>query len=107
MEVLINVLKVKERMLGETARKLMVVEIDKTDVVQLHMVEVVVYEMFVAHDLELTLHVGIPEKTQIPDQRKCIIKSATRNCLPLKTDFISVYINKIPLMAVRLCQKNV
>ena len=51
MEVLINVLKVKERMLGETARKLMVVEIDKTDVVQLHMVEVVVYEMFVAHDL--------------------------------------------------------
>ena len=68
MEVLINVQKVKERMLGETARKLMVVEIDKTDVVQLHMVEVVVYEMFVAHDLELTLHVGIPEKTQIPDQ---------------------------------------
>ena len=42
-------LKVKERMLGETARKLMVVEIDKTDVVQLHMVEVVVYEMFVVH----------------------------------------------------------
>ena len=40
-------------MLEETVRKLMIVEIDKTDVVQLHMVEVVVYEMFVVHDLEL------------------------------------------------------
>ena len=57
MEVSINALKEKERMQGETARKLMVVEIDKTGVVQLHMVEVAVCEMFVAHDLELTLHV--------------------------------------------------
>ena len=71
-------------MLGETVRKLMTVEIDKTDVVQLHMVEDVVYEMFVVHNLELSPHVGIPEKTQIPDQRKCIIKSATRNLLALK-----------------------
>jgi hypothetical protein len=45
----------------ETARKLTVVEIEKTGVVQLHMVEVVVYEMFVVRDLELTLHVYILE----------------------------------------------
>ena len=85
MEVLINALKEKERMLEETVRKLMIVEIEKTDVVQLHMVEVAVYEMFVAHDLELrALHVGIPEKTQSQDQRKYIIKSTTRNLLALK-----------------------
>ena len=42
MEVSINALKEKKRMQGEIVRKLMVEEIDKTDVVQLHMVEVVV-----------------------------------------------------------------
>mgnify|MGYP001191264438 CR=1 FL=1 len=70
MEVLINVLKVKERMLGETARKLMVVEIDKTDVVQLHMVEVVVYEMFVVHDLKVTPPCGHTRKDPNPRSKK-------------------------------------
>ena len=57
MEESINALKEKERMIGEIVRKLIVVEIDKTGIVQLDMVEVVVYDMFVVHNLELTLHV--------------------------------------------------
>ena len=57
MEESINALKEKERMIGEIVRKLIVVEIDKTGIVHLDMVEVVVYGMFVVHNLELTLHV--------------------------------------------------
>jgi len=33
--------------------------------------------MFVAHDLELTLYVGIPEKTQTPDQTNKQTKKQT------------------------------
>jgi hypothetical protein len=84
LEVLINALKEKERMLEETVRKLMIVEIEKTGAVQLHMVEVVVYEMFVVHDLELSPPCGHTRKD--PNQirsKKSIIKSANRNCLYL------------------------
>jgi hypothetical protein len=57
-------------MLEETVRKLMIVEIEKTDVVQLHMVEVVVYEMFVAHDLELSPPCGHTRTDPNPRSKK-------------------------------------
>ena len=63
-------------MLEETVRKLMIVEIDKTDVVQLHTVEVVVYEMFVVHDLELIPPCGLTRKDPNPISKKNVLLKA-------------------------------
>ena len=71
-------------MLGETVRKLMTVEIDKTEGVQLHMVEDVVYEMFVVHDLELRPpRWAYQKRPKSRIKENVLLKAGSETCLHL------------------------